>query len=62
MGRKKYRIPRKQKKAEKKRLIFLTDRDMKKSGKGLTKREKKGLRYSTWICIGVLYHQYHFTK
>lgn len=57
----KYRISRRQKKREKKELIRLTDRDMKEGlGYGLTKKEKKALRYERWIMLGVVYHQYNF--
>jgi uncharacterized protein YjeT (DUF2065 family) len=61
-NRKKYRIPRKQKKREKSNLTRLTDNDMRTVGKGLTKKEKNGLKYERWRMLGVVYHKYNFTK
>jgi hypothetical protein len=61
MKKKKYRISRKQKKAEKKKIIRLTNKDMAVAGLTLTKREKKSLQFQVWIMAGVVYHKYNWT-
>lgn len=58
----KYRISRRQKKLEKNNLLFLTDRDMKTVGPGLTKRERRSLKFQVWTMAGLIYHQYNFIK
>lgn len=57
--RKKYRIPRKLKKQQKRELVSLTNKDLLKYGeKPLTSRQIKNNKYSVWIMGGVVYHRY----
>ena len=56
--RKKYRIPRKLKKQEKRDIVFRTNKDLATVGEKLTNKEVKSLKYSVWIMAGVVYHRY----
>ncbi len=59
---KKYRLPRKFKKAEKQRLIIAINNDLAYDERKLSKKEKKSLRFSVWILAGVKYHQWDYRK
>ena len=60
---KKYRLPRKPKKAERTNLIYLINKDMSENnGGGLPKRKAKSLRCHRWIMLGVVYHKWEYTK
>ena len=53
-----YRIPRKKKKADKAKLVRLTNEDLLAAGLKLV--NMKNFKFNMWIMAGVVYPKYHF--